>query len=296
MHKALIASFLLIGATWMPTPVVAEDEDTDKPVMVDADNGWWQRSNDARTQTLHTTDGGKHWVDVSPAVLTDAVQKLPKPREDPNPLSAYVVLTALNAQSARVVYTFDGKTVMTESMADTGQHWRQQTAAASTGEEIFANFVDEEHGFLLTMGGAHMGMHVKRVYGTTNGGKTWHPLTEPPGNSFITTGIVFRNAKEGWITGEYRGSDDRVLCHTTDGGKIWKRQTFKLPGADKISYTNIYPPVFAGAEKRQGYLPVKIIRNEPSPRTVAWVNYETDDGGATWHVPASGIHYAQDDD
>jgi hypothetical protein len=68
----------------------------------------------------------------------------------------------------------------------------------------------------------------------------------------------------------------------------------KFPPDYEGGYADTYPPVFTGADKKQGYLPVKLVRHDPQPGHYAWVNYETDDGGATWHLPASGVQSMPD--
>jgi hypothetical protein len=32
-----------------------------------------------------------------------------------------------------------------------------------------------------------------------------------------------------------------------------------------------------------------LARHDPPPNHRAWVNYENEDGGKTWHLPASGV-------
>jgi hypothetical protein len=153
------------------------------------------------------------------------------------------------------------------------------------------NFLDEKNGFLLNSSDPAAGLMKKEVFGTQDGGKYWASLTSPniKGVRFYTTGIAFRSPKVGWVTGTYHGVPDAPLFRTEDGGKSWSLQKLTFPPDYQGGYADIYPPVFIGADKMHGYLPVKLDRHEPQPNHYAWVNYESTDGGMTWQLPAWGV-------
>ena len=84
------------------------------------------------------------------------------------------------------------------------------------------------------------------------------------------------------------------LLHSVDGGKTWVLQKLPVP-ADYIGcYGNAFPPVFTWKNKLHGILPVHLVRHDPPPDHYADVNFETGDGGLTWHLPASGGHGASE--
>jgi hypothetical protein len=129
----------------------------------------------------------------------------------------------------------------------------------------------------------------KRVFGTEDGGGHWYVLTPPPVASCYPTGISFRSRSDGWITATYHGGEDAPLYRTQDGGKTWSLQKLSIPAEYQGGYADTYPPVFSGADKRKGILKVRLVRHQPQHEHSAWAKYETEDGGASWHLPASGI-------
>jgi len=262
--------------------------------MVDDSNGWMQKVTEKESAVLHTHDGGRHWVNVSPSALTNAAKKLfDEHRADR--LSDFAALCPLDAQRAWVSITPENsEVVLLEYTADAGQHWKERVAPVAT-YAAHISFVDELHGFLLATSTPATGHMDKKFYGTEDGAEHWHVLAPPPVSGCYPTGIFFRSRTDGWLTATYHGGDDAPLYRTQDGGKSWKLQKLNVPGGYRGGYADTYPPVFIGAEKKQGYLPVKLVRNEPKPGHVAWVTYETEDGGATWHVPASGIPSVPDE-
>lgn len=260
-----------------------------------ADTGdWRQHVKDKESKTLHTTDGGKHWIDVSPAAMTDVVRKQPDDSQGAEFLDGLVALKPLDGQRAWLAFpSTDWKQIIFEYTADGGNHWQQKTARLGVGD-ICIDFLDDRRGFLLLTGGRDadgrgVGQHFKRVYGTEDGGRSWRVLASPPGRSCIPTGITFRNPAEGWITASYRGDDYFPLYRTVDGGKSWQLQKPEIPPDYQGGYANMAPPVFTGKDKLKGYLPVHLVLHSPPPDHEAEVNYETEDGGATWHLPASGV-------
>jgi hypothetical protein len=156
--------------------------------------------------------------------------------------------------------------------------------------------VDEQTGFLLNSSDTAAGHQLKEVYATYDGGQHWTQLASPnlEGMGYYTTGIAFRSPKVGWVTGTYHGPPEAPLFRTDDGGETWSVQKLTFPDDYQGGYANTFPPVFIGADKMHGYLPVKLVRHDPQPGHYAWLNYETDDGGITWHLPASGVQSVPD--
>lgn len=257
----------------------------DETMMFDAANGWRQTFTDRQCLVSHTNDGGKHWIDVSPPKLVEAMKQSEEGESQP-----VTSLCPLDARRTWVAIAMKSS-IAIEFTADAGQHWRHTTAPIET-EWARTSFTDELHGFLLASSLPVFGHQDNKVYGTKDGGKHWDLLNAPPAR--YTTGIVFRSRLEGWITGTYHGDDYAQLYRTRDGGKSWQIQSFEIPAHYRGGYANVYPPVFIGHGKKEGYLPVQLVRHEPKPGHEAWVNYETEDGGATWHLPASGVQSVPD--
>lgn len=267
----------------------AGDDDFTAPIMIDGSNGWRQKMTDKNSLVLHTNDGGSHWLDVSPPSLKIAVKKYL--HEDMSDfLRDAVAISPLDGHRTWVsIVPANSGEVWLEYTADGGLNWTEKIAPIDDGSSASVSFVDERHGFLLSLGDPAAGTMRKHVYGTEDGGSRWFILTAPPADGCYPTGVSFRSTSEGWITGTYHGGDSAPLYRTQDGGKSWKLQQIPIPDDYKGGYANISPPSFGGPDKKKGILPVKLVRHTPPPDHDAYVDYETDDGGATWHLPAGGV-------
>lgn len=291
--KTHFIALLFAGSGLKPFSIMASEDGLTKPIMVDASNGWRQKITFDAEAILHTNDGGKHWLDVSPPALSDAVKK--QTAEDRNAVSKSAELAPVDAQRAWVAITSSKeRVVLLEHTADAGQHWKEKVAP-SKAFGVCLSFVDDLHGFLLALGDPGLGHVDQEVFGTGDGGEHWVALTPPPAPNCYPTGISFRSRSCGWITATYHGGDEVPLYHTNDGGENWKLQKLSVPEDYRGGYANTFPPVFIGADKQHGYLPVELVRHEPKPGHKAWVTYETEDGGETWHIPASGVPSTADD-
>ncbi len=233
---------------------------------------------------LHAKLGDRGWADVSPIALSQMAKETSGPEfYDDNcalcPLDNGHAWLAINLHDRVVVdYTSSG-----------GQHWVQKIGPSASAL-VSISFLDDRQGFVLTADGS-LGIHHEWVYQTSDGGKHWREMASPTheGSGYYAEGIVFRNSLEGWIAASYHGAPDAPLFHTVDGAKSWTLQAFPIPADYRGGYATTYPPTFFGKDKERGILPVDLERDEPAPDHRATVNYETDDGGATWHLPKSGV-------
>ncbi len=229
-------------------------------------------------ELLHTSDGGVHWVDVTPPGSSS--------------VAAPAVLTSRVAwvESSTLLQTIDG-----------GRTWRSlgplpmfRTLGNPTPFPVEGtlDFIDAHNGWRM-MGVGAAGSEEVYIHRTTDSGATWVKVTyttsgdEASGLPFggNKTGITFMNATTGWVTGYSVGCDHTYLFVTHNGGQTWRPQRFPLPPqvtSDWNDYT--MPPTFFSA--RDGILPIFLsysVKDEycEHGRTVA-VFYVTHDGGATW--------------
>jgi photosystem II stability/assembly factor-like uncharacterized protein len=284
MTKSFLLSLLIVIGPFAR----AADDNAGKPLVVDASTGWGQKITDSGWQIWHTQDGGRHWTDVSPPGLSGGAEKPRAGHRDARPAPA-ATLSAIDPQRAWVaIIPAEESVVRLDATADAGQHWKE-TITPVVADTAHISFPDGRLGFLLALGDPAAGLMMKKVYGTRDGGEHWAELSPPPAVSCYPTGISFRSPRDGWITATYHGGDDAPLYRTGDGGKTWQLQKLDLPAEYRGGYANTYPPVFAGADKKKGWLPVELVRHDPKPGHFAWLNYETEDGGETWHLPATGV-------
>lgn len=282
--------YLALVTMWLS----ATESAASRPVMVDPSHGWKLRVGPGEAVVSYSSDGGQHWFDVSPPALAGAVKKLLVEHREEE-LAGAVTLCPVDARRAWISNPLAGtQGVLLGYTGDAGQHWQQVAMPVAT-DRAAISFLDELRGFVLCTSTPAAGLMDKKVYGTVDGGKHWQELNPPPATSCYPTGTSFRSPVMGWITATYHGGDNAPLYLTKDGGKSWQLQKLNIPDDYRGGYADTYPPVFIGSEKRVGYLPVKLVRHDPKPGHSAWVNYETEDGGMTWHLPASGVQSAQEE-
>ena len=246
----------------------------------------WRLDTDGETPALfHAKPGGGGWADVSPAALS----KMAKETPDPTFYEQNCAVCPLDKDHAWIAIDLGGRVVV-DYTSSGGKTWVEKNGPPAS-ESVSISFVDQSHGFALTARGS-LGNHWEWVYETSDGGDDWKEMGSPTreGSSYYSDGIVFRTRLEGWITASYHGVPDAPLFHTVDGAKSWSLQAFPIPEDYRGGYATTYPPSFFGENKMRGILPVELVRHEPAPDHTATVDYETDDGGATWHLPKTGVH------
>jgi photosystem II stability/assembly factor-like uncharacterized protein len=282
MKTVLLVSLFVFCAPEL-FPLFASEVDFTSPVMVDVLNGWKMKYTDKAIVVLRTRNGGKNWTDVSPAALAIVAK-----RNDSESYEDITALCPLDKQRAWLAVTLKDR-VMLEYTSSGDRDWGE-IAGPKASASVYISFLNEREGFVMTSRGS-LGNHYEWVYHTADAGLHWETLGSPTekGSSYYADGITFRNSREGWIGASYHGVPDAPLFHTADGGRTWHVQSFEIPADYRGGYANTSAPVFTGPDKKKGYLLVTLVRHAPPPDHEADVRYETNDGGATWHLPASGV-------
>ena len=264
------------------------------PIMFGPDNGWWEKVNGGKIEILHTIDGGKTWRDVTPDGVPRAVAQQPKDHLEDEFLSELVDLDPLDASRLWLAAPlFDDNQTLVAYTADGGQHWVQNTApVCNDGASI--SFLDEQRGFLLNTSAPALGHMDKEIYGTEDGGKRWFVLSAPSAGAYYVGGFSFRSPLDGWIGGTYHGGDMVPLYHTVDGARTWALQELPVPKEFAQQkgdyYGDVDSPAFTGPERRQGTLHVSLRHHVgQKPYFDAEVDYQSGDGGRTWHLPVEGV-------
>ncbi|MHC0432124.1 WD40/YVTN/BNR-like repeat-containing protein [Streptomyces sp. O3] len=215
---------------------------------------------------LRTTDGGRHWRDVSPAGAADEalafrdVEAFDRRRA--------VVLAIGPGEASRILRTEDGGATWTETFRN-------------TEPRAFCNcvtFFDRRHGLAASdpVDGRF------RILSTSDGGRSWSVLPDdgmPPALAgeagFAASGqcLVSSGPKDVWLT-TGGGSHARVL-HSADRGRTWTATDTPIPageparGVFAVAFQGRQRGIAVGGDYRTG---------QASPRAAA----RSADGGRTW--------------
>ena len=223
------------------TPVVASPVHLEELHMFASAGGWafgFDPQYNARINlVLKTSDGGRHWRNVTP----------------PNGTAEAAPLAALDEDHAWLMrFTGPGQ-VSVFRTSDGGAHWRETLVKDSKFTQPGSlglghiTFIDRSHGWLWLsygFGGDELGS----LYGTSDGGASWAIVssTDPqrgPGNAIPwqggKSGITFVDLKTGWLTASsYRPKP--LLYATHDGGITWMSVSY--PDAPGIRSNQVVTP------------------------------------------------------
>jgi photosystem II stability/assembly factor-like uncharacterized protein len=237
--------------------------------MVSQSVGW---AIAQKATVLRTTDGGNHWLDVTPHYSGTPMEIMPSFADG---LHAWIGYVATMDQGPIIILrTIDG-----------GQSWQSATISASqpTGfVSLQFRGSNYQQGWAMVGidGGPGAGHEGFGLYTTSDGGQNWSALPSIYTSDQIG-GLSFRDTTTGFLAfgGPYATPQ---LSVTHDGGRSWKNLSLPVvPGlptpADEYFTT---PPVFFGSS---GFLPVYLSMNTSAGKMVqGFVIYMTSDGGATW--------------
>jgi photosystem II stability/assembly factor-like uncharacterized protein len=202
------------GETWQQVGAIQTDWGLQGYVFLSKTVGLYVDGNDNRGRIARTTDGGRTWRDVFHCRAKVVVDGLSRD-VDCN-------LKTLHFPTATVGYAVGGghgakQTLFVAKTEDGGNRWTLTVVPDVGGDlevyhdqEIF--FTDENTGY------AHLAE--KRLYRTTDGGRTWTGLVGTPGPE-----IKFADPEVGW------SFDGARLSYTTDGGKRWSSRELSFPAA-----------------------------------------------------------------
>ncbi|MBA4420842.1 MAG: hypothetical protein C0391_06815 [Anaerolinea sp.] len=269
--------------------------------MITAEIGWVISGVSGKSLTvLRTIDGGKSWVDTRLAYEAGRdpnSTRLASFFLDENIAWVAPYMTALPPLGEQVIWRTD----------DGGRHWKAATIPVDGLMEAFSishiQFINAYHGWLMAHVGAGMNHDYIVIYRTGDGGETWDkvvdPMNDPSGiQSCQKTGLLFVDAREGWLTGTCNGVAAGVLLfHTSDGGAFWEDVQLPDPPGQAGLYAN-FDAVCASQFPHAGVSSIQLevackIMSSPLEQPLAWL-YTSSNDGVEWtitNIPAGGLTY-----
>jgi photosystem II stability/assembly factor-like uncharacterized protein len=234
-----------------------------------------------------TTDGGVHWIDVTPMrtqASADGIVYGFSARDDRNA----VLAISTGANTVTLLRTTDG-----------GATWT--TAITGAYESEYFSFVSARHGWVEASRGAAMGSEPVDILRTRDGGAHWDVMSrsqsndaQDPGTKGALstgcdkTGIGFVDDSTGFATG-ICAAPGYYFYVTHDAGRTWKAQDLpRPPGITQADVdagawvAELVPPVFDGANGAG--TTVRNLATSSSTATHHAFVYFTRDRGAHWSI------------
>jgi photosystem II stability/assembly factor-like uncharacterized protein len=248
---------------------------------------------DGQTVVAKTSDGGKHWEhqfrleDVFPGLPADF-------------LNASIAI--IGGQQQGIGPEGSSPTTLPAVLwvtTDGGAHWEMRAAPADSGALMSVDFIDAEHGWLMTSQGSTV-----FLFQTTDGGRQWTRVatseTSPAlATSEVRTELKFVSPTVGWIIlspSRLAGGD---LYVTRDGGRIWSLENRPAAGVGKPgSRVSMNLPRFFN--ERDGVVQITVSSSSriscPAPSSssgfttvcfqpIGTYVSVTGDGGQSWSAP-----------
>ncbi len=239
-------------------------------ISITGENSGWAIGEN---RVYRTTDGCKHWRDVSP--------------QNTSEIYSYYFLDSNNAwvlSSNRILYrTKDG-----------GNNWKSEKVPFNSAIFFFMLYGNDYKGWALKDYGMASGDEPVDVYKFENDSwalicKGEMPQVQSQNKGTIPwagekTGFVFLpDAKTGFVTIQYRAIDKYGLYITKDGGYTWAKGELPIPEKN-VEILMKVPKVFTRGTSSTIILPVCLEEKE---NTNTAIFFATMDKGNTWYKETS---------
>ncbi|WP_334071193.1 WD40/YVTN/BNR-like repeat-containing protein [Paenibacillus sp. A14] len=267
---------------------------TDFKLMSDtAGLAWGSTRSELRLYT--TRDNGKTWTNISPS---SSIQFPNNPQYGKDLFfkdldHGWVVRDSLGSGEAIVLRTTNG-----------GGTWKM-TSLPKADDVSSIYFVNEQRGWILTVGDGADSIEAKAVYTTANGGATWEKIMSTPLLPTDTSaanhtlpklgkpdGMMFTDQKNGYATLIEDGAP--TLYVTVDGGHRWtKSASFfdesKITGCTRFTTT---APQGLNASGTAAWVAVGC----GGEGALKYNGYFTQDAGKHWSLALLGLPWQREED
>jgi photosystem II stability/assembly factor-like uncharacterized protein len=254
--------------TVTPTPgPIVSSPNIRKLFMIDSTNGWAVSD----TYLLRTTNGGLTWYNVtmpgvsSPTTITGGFF--------PNFNVGWAATNFSDVNVGSLYHTTDG-----------GNTWTHFDVPFKGG---YIQFLDDTHGFVMSILDSAMNKQSVALYQTSDGGATWvrnyinDPTIPDAGDSLPLgghkNGMTFRDISNGWVGGDIPTNGSVYLYKTTDSGVTWSQQPLALPAGYESAFMTTTAPTFFSAN--EAVLPVWMTLGIGVRDLFIYTSH---DGGTTW--------------
>jgi photosystem II stability/assembly factor-like uncharacterized protein len=153
------------------------------------------------------------------------------------------------------------------STSDGGSQWASLDLPVAAMDPSMLAFSSPLDGWVLNITGGATGSETADVYRTVDGGAHWETIattssltgTDVPGQLSAggdKSGIAFKDAGTGWISGSFNTLGASYLAKSSDGGRHWQGQSLDEPASWAGAEISTLPPRFSRSQ--QGALPIGV--------------------------------------
>jgi photosystem II stability/assembly factor-like uncharacterized protein len=284
MTLLLAASPSVASSTPRTLTTAAQAQDVGAVYFLNPRVGW--ASVDSSARLLMTTDGGGHWLDVSPPML----------RRKGFALASGLAGADFLSSSDFFVSVFNSgpdelQPVFLLHTTDAGRKWNEVGYFPNGVGEARVSFLNNRQGWVVVGNGEAMQQEPVTIYETTTGGGRWsvisrsNPLVGGPGIPGGTpggpsvggykTGLTVSRSEPSavlWLTGQSAGAP---FLARSIGGRHWTNLVLPTPLPPEGGGAS--SPVFSSASSGA----LSAWYGGPNATTVTAV-YSTANGGTTW--------------